>query len=148
MERIAKDAGRLDGLINVAGGFRWEKLDGGTLDSWEAMYRLNLKTAVISCQAALPYLPQAGGGRIVNVGALAAAKAGAGMGAYAASKAGVAKLTEALAEELKDQAHHGQCHTAEHPRHAEESPRHAEGGFLALGDPDRGRGSHCVPGLR
>ena len=63
---------------------------------------LNLKTVVISCQAALPHLPQAGGGRIVNVGSLAAAKAGAGMGAYAASKAGVAKLTEALAEELKD----------------------------------------------
>jgi NAD(P)-dependent dehydrogenase (short-subunit alcohol dehydrogenase family) len=38
----------------------------------------------------------------VNVGALAASKAATGMGAYAASKAGVARLTEALAEELKD----------------------------------------------
>ncbi len=102
MSRIAKDAGRLDGLINVAGGFRWEKTAGGTLAGWEAMFALNLKTSVIACQAALPYLPQTGGGRIVNVGSLAAGKAGAGMGAYAASKAGVAKLTEALAEELKD----------------------------------------------
>lgn len=103
MERIAKDAGRLDGLINVAGGFRWEKLSGGTLDAWDAMYTINLRTAVIGCQAALPYLLQAGGGRIVNVGAMGATQAAAGMGAYAASKAGVAKLTEALAAELKDQ---------------------------------------------
>jgi NAD(P)-dependent dehydrogenase (short-subunit alcohol dehydrogenase family) len=44
----------------------------------------------------------ANSGRTVNVGAAAAAKAGTGMGAYTASKAGVAKLTEALAEELKD----------------------------------------------
>jgi NAD(P)-dependent dehydrogenase (short-subunit alcohol dehydrogenase family) len=103
MERIAKDAGRLDGLVNVAGGFRWEKMSGGTLDAWDAMYKINLRTAVIACQAALPYLLQSGGGRIVNVGAMGATKAAAGMGAYAASKAGVAKLTEALAEELKDQ---------------------------------------------
>ncbi len=102
MDRIVKDAGRLDGLINVAGGFRWEKLEGGALDVWDAMYRLNLRTAVVSCQAALPHLLRAGGGRIVNVGAMGAAKAAAGMGAYAASKAGVAKLTEALADELKD----------------------------------------------
>ena len=103
MERIAEDAGRLDGLINVAGAFRWEKMSGGTLDSWDAMYRINLRTAVIACQAALPHLLRSGGGRIVNVGAMAAGKAGAGMGAYAASKAGVARLTEALADELKDQ---------------------------------------------
>jgi NAD(P)-dependent dehydrogenase (short-subunit alcohol dehydrogenase family) len=102
MERVAEEAGRLDGLINVAGGFQWEKLDGGTLDSWDSMYRLNLRTAVVSCRAALPYLLRAGGGRIVNVGAMGAVNAAAGMGAYAASKAGVAKLTEALAHELKD----------------------------------------------
>jgi NAD(P)-dependent dehydrogenase (short-subunit alcohol dehydrogenase family) len=103
MERMVKDLGRLDGLINIAGGFQWGKLAGGTLDIWDSMYRLNLVTAVVSCQAALPYLQRAGGGRIVNVGAMGAVKAGAGMGAYAASKAGIAKLTEALAEELKDQ---------------------------------------------
>jgi NAD(P)-dependent dehydrogenase (short-subunit alcohol dehydrogenase family) len=101
MQRIAQDAGRLDGLINLAGGFRWEKLVDGTLESWDAMYRLNLRTVVVSCQAALPHLLKSGNGRIVNVGALGAVKAAAGMGAYAASKAGVAQLTEALADEMK-----------------------------------------------
>jgi len=102
MEQIARDAGRLDGLINIAGGFRWEKLSEGTIDSWDAMYKLNLRTAVVSCQAALPYLLRSPCGRIVNVGAMGAQKAAAGMGPYAASKAGVAQLTEALADELKD----------------------------------------------
>jgi NAD(P)-dependent dehydrogenase (short-subunit alcohol dehydrogenase family) len=102
MEQIARDAGRLDGLINVAGGFRFEKISEGTIDGWDAMYKLNLRTAVISCQAALPYLLRSASGRIVNVGAMGAQKASAGMGPYAASKAGVAQLTEALADELKD----------------------------------------------
>src|SRR4249919_2813485 len=93
--------GRLDALVNIAGGFRWEQLAEGSLDSWNAMYELNLRTAVAACRAALPHLPS-GRGRIVNIGAAGAQKAGAGMGAYAASKAGVARLTEALAEELKD----------------------------------------------
>ena len=56
MERVVKETGRLDGLINVAGGFRWEKLAGGTLDTWDFMYKINLRTAVAACQAALPYL--------------------------------------------------------------------------------------------
>jgi NAD(P)-dependent dehydrogenase (short-subunit alcohol dehydrogenase family) len=102
MERVVKDAGRLDGLINVAGGFRWEKISGGTLESWDAMYTVNLKTAVVACQAALPYLLNSSSGRIVNVGAMGAIRAAAGMGPYAASKAGVAQLTEALSAELKD----------------------------------------------
>jgi len=102
MERVAKDAGRIDGLINVAGGFHWEKLQDGTIDSWDTMYKVNLRTAVIACQAALPHLLRAGRGRIINIGAIGALKASAGMGPYAASKAGVAQLTEALADELKD----------------------------------------------
>jgi NAD(P)-dependent dehydrogenase (short-subunit alcohol dehydrogenase family) len=64
------------------------------------MYALNVKTAANMCHAAIGALT-ASKGRIVNVGANAAHKAAAGMGPYTASKAGVHRLTEALAEELK-----------------------------------------------
>jgi NAD(P)-dependent dehydrogenase (short-subunit alcohol dehydrogenase family) len=93
--------GGLYGLVNIAGAFRWETLADGDPATWDLMYTINLKTAVCASKAALPHLIDNGGGRIVNIGAGAAAKAGAGMGAYAASKAGVARLTEALAEEMK-----------------------------------------------
>jgi NAD(P)-dependent dehydrogenase (short-subunit alcohol dehydrogenase family) len=66
------------------------------------MFRVNLLTAVASCRAVLPYLLRGKSGSIVNVGAMGAIKATSGMGAYAASKAGVLKLTEALADEVKD----------------------------------------------
>jgi NAD(P)-dependent dehydrogenase (short-subunit alcohol dehydrogenase family) len=100
--QVVQHHGRLDALVNVAGGFRWEKIEGGAIDTWDLLYQMNLRTAVNATQAALVHVSHGGNGRIVNIGAGAAAKAGVGMGAYAASKAGVAKLTEALAEELKD----------------------------------------------
>jgi NAD(P)-dependent dehydrogenase (short-subunit alcohol dehydrogenase family) len=103
MDEVASRMGGIDVLVNIAGGFRWETVAEGSLDTWDFLYAINLKTAVCACKAALAHLP-AGYGRIVNVGAAATAKAGTGMGAYTASKAGVAKLTEALAEELKDNA--------------------------------------------
>lgn len=101
-ERIGTAFGGIDALVNVAGTFRWETVEGGSLDTWDLLYAVNLRTAVAASRAALPLF--GGGGRIVNIGAAAAARAGAGMGAYAASKAGVARLTEALADELKDRA--------------------------------------------
>lgn len=100
LDAVAKTLGGLDALVNVAGTFRWESVADGSLDTWDLLYRVNLRTAVAASRAALAHL--GGGGRIVNIGAAAAAQAGAGMGAYAASKSGVARLTEALAEELKD----------------------------------------------
>jgi NAD(P)-dependent dehydrogenase (short-subunit alcohol dehydrogenase family) len=93
--------GRLDALLNIAGGFRWESVEGGSAEIWERLFALNLKTALNACQAALPYLLESGAGRIVNVGAQSALRAASGMGAYAASKSAVHRLTEALAEELK-----------------------------------------------
>jgi NAD(P)-dependent dehydrogenase (short-subunit alcohol dehydrogenase family) len=94
--------GKLDALINVAGGFRWETLADGSLDTWDLMYQMNVRTAATASKAALGYIADSTeGGRIINIGAGAALKAGAGMGAYAASKSGVMRLTEALAEELK-----------------------------------------------
>jgi NAD(P)-dependent dehydrogenase (short-subunit alcohol dehydrogenase family) len=101
MARVAAELGGIDALLNIAGGFRWETLEGGGLDSWTRLYQLNVVTAATASRAALPYLKRSDGGRIVNVGSAAALKAGAGMGAYAASKSGVHRLTESLAEELK-----------------------------------------------
>jgi NAD(P)-dependent dehydrogenase (short-subunit alcohol dehydrogenase family) len=92
---------RLDGLINIAGGFGWETVEEGALDTWDSLYRSNVRTAVAMSRAAVAHLPRPGG-VIVNVGAAAAGRAGVGMGAYTAAKSGVARLTEALAEELKD----------------------------------------------
>lgn len=93
--------GGLDGLVNVAGTFRWETVEAGSAETWDLLYRVNLSTAVNASRAAVPILSNSAAGRIVNVGAAGARKATAGMGAYAASKAGVLKLTEALAEETK-----------------------------------------------
>lgn len=104
LERVVTRLGRLDVLVNVAGMFRWETLAQGSVDTWDLLYRTNVRAAVCASRAAIPHLLRNGGGRIVNVGAAAAtAKAGSGMGAYTASKAGLLKLTEALADELKDQ---------------------------------------------
>jgi NAD(P)-dependent dehydrogenase (short-subunit alcohol dehydrogenase family) len=103
MAAVAMRLGGIDVLVNVAGGFRWEKVEGGSLDTWDMLYAINLRSAVVSCKCALPAILERGGrGRIINVGAGAAGRAGLGMGAYAASKSGVQRLTEALAEELKD----------------------------------------------
>jgi NAD(P)-dependent dehydrogenase (short-subunit alcohol dehydrogenase family) len=102
LSAAAERLGGLDGLVNVAGGFAWETVENGDVDTWDRLYVTNVRTALLASQAALPHLLKRGAGRIVNVGALAAAQAKAGMGAYAASKAGVARLTEALAEEFKD----------------------------------------------
>jgi NAD(P)-dependent dehydrogenase (short-subunit alcohol dehydrogenase family) len=103
METVRATLGSIDVLVNIAGGFRWQTLEQGDVEGWDAMFAMNLKTAVVSTKAALPQLLESPAGRIINVGAGAAARpAGSGMGPYTASKAGVHKLTESLAEELKD----------------------------------------------
>ena len=102
MDVTATRFGGIDVLVNVAGGFRWETLEAGDVETWDQLYAMNLRTAVVCCKTVLPAMLARGRGRIINIGAAAAARAGAGMGAYAASKAGVQRLTESLSEELKD----------------------------------------------
>lgn len=93
--------GGLDALVNIAGGFAYETAVEGDPKTWQRMYALNVLTALNACRSAIPHLGKSNAARIVNVGAMGAIQAGAGMGAYAASKAGVHRLTEALAAEWK-----------------------------------------------
>jgi NAD(P)-dependent dehydrogenase (short-subunit alcohol dehydrogenase family) len=103
VDAVAAHFGRLDALLNIAGGFVWQTTEDPE-PAWARMFALNVTTALNASRAALPHLKASAEGRIINVGANAALKSAAGMGAYAASKAGVHRLTESLAEELKDTA--------------------------------------------
>ena len=102
LDAVNREFGGVDALLNIAGAFVWQTVADGDAATWDRMYELNVKTALNASKAALPYLVASPAGRIVNIGAGAAFKAGAGMGAYAAAKAGVARLTESLAAELLD----------------------------------------------
>ncbi|MGE0289227.1 MAG: SDR family oxidoreductase [Bradyrhizobium sp.] len=101
IDAAASHFGRLDALVNVAGGFAFETVAEGDPKTWARMYALNVTTALNTSRAAIPHLLGSPAARIVNVGALGALQAGSGMGAYAASKSGVHRLTEALAAEHK-----------------------------------------------
>jgi len=101
IDAVADRFGGLDALINVAGGFKWETLENSLMQGWHRLFLMNVQTAANTSRAAIPHLKRSLAGRIVNIGANAALKASAGMGPYAASKAGVHALTESLAEELK-----------------------------------------------
>lgn len=102
MNEVREKAGAIHALLNIAGGFAWRLFNESDATTWQQMFDINVKTAVNASKAALPHLIESNGA-IVNVGSAAAAlvQAGQGMGAYAAAKAGVHKLTESLAEEYK-----------------------------------------------
>jgi len=101
VDAVAAHFGRLDVLINIAGGFAFETVMEGDPKTWQRMYALNVLTALNASRSAIPHLTASGAARIINTGAMGALRAAGGMGAYAASKAGVHRLTEALAAELK-----------------------------------------------
>jgi NAD(P)-dependent dehydrogenase (short-subunit alcohol dehydrogenase family) len=95
--------GCLDALINIAGMFRWQTVAEGDTETGDLLYAINVKTPVNCARATLVHMPRnTVDRRIIIVGANAAAKSGAGMGPYAASKPGVHRLTESLAEELQE----------------------------------------------
>lgn len=98
--KIGETFGRIDALFNIAGAFEWSPVADAGADIWENLFRANVLTAVGASKAALPFMRE--GASIVNVGAAAAtARAAKGMAPYTASKSGVLRLTESLADELK-----------------------------------------------
>ncbi len=95
--------GRIDVLCNIAGGFRMGETVHETSDeNWDFLFDINTRTLLHAVRAVVPHMLAAGGGKIVNVGAFAAQKGVAQMGAYTASKATVIRMTEAMAAELRE----------------------------------------------
>ncbi|NUS11640.1 MAG: SDR family NAD(P)-dependent oxidoreductase, partial [Streptomyces sp.] len=94
--------GRLDGLVNSAGlivqGF-WEQVPG---DALRRQFDVNVLGLMAVTRATLPAV-RAGGGRIVNIGALSSLVALPFFGPIAASKAALASLTDSLRIELRHQ---------------------------------------------
>lgn len=95
--------GRIDVLCNIAGGFRMGPPVHETSDGdWNFLMDVNVRTMLNAVRAVVPHMVAAGSGRIVNVGAHAALKGVAGMGAYCAAKSAVQRITEAMAAELRE----------------------------------------------
>ena len=94
---------RVDVLCNIAGGFRMGTPVHETSDKdWNFLFDLNARTVLDMARAVVPLMLKAGGGKIVNVGAYAAQKGVAQMGAYIASKSAVIRLTDTMAAELRE----------------------------------------------
>ena len=95
--------GRIDALCNLAGGFRMGDAVHATDDAtWKSMQDLNVTTLVNAVRAVVPVMLAQGSGAIVNVGAFGAQRGGARMGAYAAAKSAVMRLTESMSAELRE----------------------------------------------
>lgn len=96
--------GHIDVLCNIAGGFRMGETVHETSDeNWNFLFDINTRTLLNTVRAVVPHMLAGGGGKIVNVGAFAAQKGVAQMGAYTAAKGTVIRMTEAMAAELRDQ---------------------------------------------
>ena len=94
--------GRLDILVNNAGINIRKPAQELALEEWRQVLDVNLTSAYLCSRAAYPHMKEAGGGKIVNIGAFAAQKGVGQMGAYTASKGTVIRMTEAMAAELRE----------------------------------------------
>ena len=95
--------GRIDVLCNLAGGFRMgHPVHETPADIWRLMIDLNAGSLIHMASAVVPHMIAAGAGKIVNVAAMGGLRGGANMGAYAAAKSAVMRLTESMSAELRD----------------------------------------------
>ena len=102
MTRIEGTAGRIDVLVNNAGGFgESQGIEQTSLEEWRRILEINLTSMFLVSKAALPLLKRSSAAKIVNLGSLAGQTAGWRTSpAYVAAKGGVHALTRAMATEL------------------------------------------------
>jgi NAD(P)-dependent dehydrogenase (short-subunit alcohol dehydrogenase family) len=103
IDEVVARLGRLDVLCHVAGGFRMgEPVHEISPQSWDFLGDVNARSFLNVAAVVVPHLIRQGGGKVVTVGATAASKGMAQMGAYCASKSALMRLTESMSAELKE----------------------------------------------
>jgi len=108
-ESIAR-FGRIDVLVNTAGGFRaGTPVAQSQVSDWEAMINLNARSVFLACRTVLPAMLENHSGKIINIAARAALQGKAGMAAYTASKSAVVRLTESISAEVKAEGINVNC---------------------------------------
>jgi len=103
VQKSVESFGRIDILVNAAGiygpiGRVWE-IDA---NEWMHTFSVNLFGCFLLCQAVLPHMIRTGGGKIINFSGGGATSPLSRFSAYGVSKAAVVRLTETLAEEVKE----------------------------------------------
>ncbi len=100
---IFQHFGRIDALVNTAGGYRaGTPVQETPLSDWDFMLNLNARSVFLMCQAVIPKMLEAGAGKIISTSSRAAFGGDANQAAYSVSKTAVVRLTESMAAELKD----------------------------------------------
>lgn len=100
MDAVWEHFGKLDILVNNAGITRDRTFRKMSAAEWNEVINTNLNGVFYSTHAALPYLIEAGGGTVVNIGSVIGMSGAIGQANYSAAKAGVIGLTKTLAQEL------------------------------------------------
>ncbi len=100
VDGIVAEHGRLDVLVNCAGILTEVPLLEMSLETWDQMIDVDLRSVFLCCRYAAPHMVAAGSGRIINIASQLALKGGESLVHYSAAKAGVVGLTKALAREL------------------------------------------------
>ena len=102
-EKASARFSRIDVLVNIAGAYKGKAVLDEDVSTWDFLMDLNARSVFLACRAVVPEMRRHGRGWVVNVGSPAALGASANGGVYAASKAAVLRLTEALSAELKNE---------------------------------------------
>lgn len=102
VKRTLQRFGQIDMLVNTVGTYRGgSAVHETSLETWELLMRVNVRSVLVSSQAVIPTMLEQGEGKIVNVAARAALVGKARMAAYSAAKSAVVRLTEGMAEEMR-----------------------------------------------